>query len=135
MPGLELKAGEVATNSKRASSSKMALGKRGLSEDGAAAESGESAAIQVSNGGGSQLAKRSRVSEIVPVDQQVVTVKKVSDRTSDLAAPTMLLTGHSAAVYSLKFDPSGQHAASSSFDRSICTFSLQLYRMSAVCLM
>lgn len=94
-------------------------GKRRLSEDGGAedAEIGASA-IQVASSG--QLTKRSRVQDIVPVNQQVVTVKKLNDRTSGLAAPTMLLTGHSAAVYSLKFDPSGQHAASSSFDRSIC---------------
>ncbi|GAB9469613.1 hypothetical protein Gpo141_00006886 [Globisporangium polare] len=85
-------------------------GKRRMSEDGGAE-------IQVASSG--QLAKRSRVQDIVEVDQQVVTAKKLNDRTSGLAAPTMLLTGHSAAVYSLKFDPSGQHAASSSFDRSI----------------
>lgn len=97
-----------------------ATGKRRLSDDDSSSGSAESSAIQVANDG--QLAKRSRVQDIVPVDQQVVTVKKLSDRTSGLAAPTMLLTGHSAAVYSLKFDPSGQHAASSSFDRSICAY-------------
>lgn len=70
--------------------------------------------------GESRLAKRSRVVDIVPVDQQVVTLKTLQGRTSGLAAPTMLLTGHGAAVYSLKFDPSGQHVASSSFDRHIC---------------
>ena len=41
-------------------------------------------------------------------------------RTSGLLAPNMLCTGHNAAVYSLAFDPSGQHAASGSFDRQIC---------------
>ncbi|CAH0480222.1 unnamed protein product [Peronospora belbahrii] len=66
-----------------------------------------------------QLAKRSRVTEIVCADSTVVTSKRVEDRTSGLMASTMLLTGHSAAVYSLKFSPSGQHLASSSFDRSI----------------
>jgi Prp8 binding protein len=40
-------------------------------------------------------------------------------RTSGLVAPTMLLSGHSAPVYSIDFDPSGQHLASGSFDRSI----------------
>jgi WD40 repeat protein len=68
------------------------------------------------------LTKRSKVSDIVPVTSQVVTVKKTNERTSDLQAPTMLLTGHNAAVYSLKFDPTGQHAASSSFDKTICEY-------------
>jgi Prp8 binding protein len=40
-------------------------------------------------------------------------------RTSGLTAPTMLLTGHAAPVYSLTFDPSGKHLASGSFDKSI----------------
>eukprot|EP00953_Heterococcus_sp_UTEX-ZZ885_P009528 5603-Heterococcus_DN1.PRE.1 len=40
-------------------------------------------------------------------------------RTSGLVAPTMLLTGHAAPVYSLTFDPSGKHLASGSFDKSI----------------
>ncbi|KAI9922887.1 hypothetical protein PsorP6_000325 [Peronosclerospora sorghi] len=63
--------------------------------------------------------RRSRVSEIVAADPSVVVAKSVGDRTSKLMAPTMLLSGHRAAVYSLKFSPSGQHVASSSFDRSI----------------
>ena len=41
------------------------------------------------------------------------------DRTSGLAAPIMLLSGHKAPVYSLKFDPSGQYLASGSNERSI----------------
>ncbi|TDH73593.1 hypothetical protein CCR75_000024 [Bremia lactucae] len=69
--------------------------------------------------GQSQLTKKSRVSEIVAVDTTVLTTKRVGDRTSGLMAPTMLLSGHNAAVYSLKFSPSGQHVASCSFDRSI----------------
>ncbi|TMW60991.1 hypothetical protein Poli38472_014452 [Pythium oligandrum] len=66
-----------------------------------------------------RLVKRSRVTEIVPVNPDVVTVKRLDERTSGLAAPTMLLSGHSASVHSLKFDPSGQHVASASFDKSI----------------
>ncbi|RHY26294.1 hypothetical protein DYB32_007828, partial [Aphanomyces invadans] len=62
-----------------------------------------------------------RTLEIVPVDAKVVTVTSRTDtaRTSDLLAPTMLLTGHGAAVYSLAFSPLGKTAASASFDRSI----------------
>lgn len=40
-------------------------------------------------------------------------------RSSTLLAPTMLLTGHQAAIYSLKFDPSGLALASAGADRAI----------------
>lgn len=40
-------------------------------------------------------------------------------RSSTLLAPTMLLTGHQAAVYTLKFDPSGLQLASAGADRAI----------------
>jgi len=46
-------------------------------------------------------------------------------RTSSLAAPTMLLTGHQAEVYTLKFSPDGQSLASGSFDKQI--FLWQVY--------
>ncbi|OQR93216.1 WD domain-containing protein [Achlya hypogyna] len=76
------------------------------------------------------LAKRARPEEgqpfprssaIVPVDAKVVTLSKRADstRTSDLPAPTMLLTGHSAAIYSMAFSPMGKTAASASFDKTI----------------
>jgi hypothetical protein len=41
-------------------------------------------------------------------------------RTSNLQSPTMLLTGHDGAVYSMHFDPTGQHMASASLDSNIC---------------
>ncbi|KAI9849987.1 MAG: hypothetical protein M1838_006213 [Thelocarpon superellum] len=40
-------------------------------------------------------------------------------RTSGLQAPIMELTGHSGEVFATRFDPSGQHIASGSMDRSI----------------
>lgn len=40
-------------------------------------------------------------------------------RSSTLLAPTMLLTGHQAAVYTLKFDPTGLQLASAGADRAI----------------
>ena len=40
-------------------------------------------------------------------------------RTSHLAASTMLLTGHAAAIYCLQFNPTGDALASGSFDKSI----------------
>lgn len=36
-----------------------------------------------------------------------------------LQSPTVLLTGHTEAIYSIAFDPSGTHLASASLDRSI----------------
>lgn len=41
-----------------------------------------------------------------------------------LQSPTVLLTGHTEAVYSIAFSPSGQHLASASLDRSISKPSL-----------
>ncbi|KAJ3331955.1 hypothetical protein HDU93_009413 [Gonapodya sp. JEL0774] len=40
-------------------------------------------------------------------------------RTSALAAPIMLLTGHGGEVFTAKFSPDGQSVASGSFDKSI----------------
>jgi len=40
-------------------------------------------------------------------------------RTSNLAAPTLLLTGHEAEIHTVKFDPSGKLLASGSFDKKI----------------
>jgi len=40
-------------------------------------------------------------------------------RTSNLMAPIMLLQGHKAEVFTLKFSPSGKNLASGSFDKSI----------------
>ncbi|KAK5197461.1 hypothetical protein LTR99_007831 [Exophiala xenobiotica] len=42
-----------------------------------------------------------------------------SMRTSALAAPIMELTGHSGEIFAVRFDPTGQHIASGSMDRSI----------------
>jgi Prp8 binding protein len=45
-------------------------------------------------------------------------------RTSSLKSPTMLLTGHKGAVYSLDFDPTGNFLASASFDRHVFLWSV-----------
>ncbi|KAK5063176.1 hypothetical protein LTR84_005252 [Exophiala bonariae] len=40
-------------------------------------------------------------------------------RTSGLTAPIMELTGHAGEIFAARFDPTGQHIASGSMDRSI----------------
>ena len=41
-------------------------------------------------------------------------------RTSNLAAPIMLLTGHEGEIFCSKFSPDGNIVASAGFDRLIC---------------
>src|SRR5947207_730192 len=41
-------------------------------------------------------------------------------RTSELRAPIMELSGHTGEVFACRFDSTGHHIASGSFDRSIC---------------
>lgn len=55
----------------------------------------------------------------VRVGNELIELDPSIERTSNLHAPTMLLTGHGAAVYSVKFDPSGQNLASGSFDKTV----------------
>jgi WD40 repeat protein len=49
-----------------------------------------------------------------------------ASRPSTLSAPELQLTGHEGAVYSIDFDPTGQHLASCSMDQKICKFSCSL---------
>lgn len=50
---------------------------------------------------------------------QLIEIQQGQQRTSNLSAPTMLLTGHKAAVYSVRFNPAGDTLASGSFDKDI----------------
>jgi len=52
-------------------------------------------------------------------DSLVVHSSNEPERTSGLKAPNMQLTGHSAKVLSVKFDPTGKSIATGSFDRNI----------------
>lgn len=51
--------------------------------------------------------------------QQRGAVIQAVKRTSALRAPIMELTGHAGEVFACRFDLSGNHIASGSFDRSI----------------
>lgn len=48
-----------------------------------------------------------------------ITITARPMRTSSLAAPIMLLTGHAGEVFSAEFSPDGKAVASASFDRQI----------------
>lgn len=56
-----------------------------------------------------------------PAQQQRAIIQSVK-RTSALRAPIMELSGHAGEIFACRFDSSGHHIASGSFDRTICTF-------------
>jgi Prp8 binding protein len=70
---------------------------------------------------GRKRAKKSQTSALVVSSSSSGADEEVDPtaRVSRLAAPTMELTGHSAAVYCICFDPSGEILASGSGDRDI----------------
>ena len=73
----------------------------------------------------SSSSKKQRVDDMalvtLPGSLELTASGEVRDRTvkNVLQSPTVLLTGHSEAIYSIAFDPSGTHLASASLDRSI----------------
>ncbi|KAI9858898.1 MAG: hypothetical protein M1813_007200 [Trichoglossum hirsutum] len=76
--------------------------------------------------GSSQLVKRQRsdgnignTASIVKTTTQNGALVQALPRTSGLQAPIMELTGHSGEVFVTRFDPTGEHIASGSMDRSI----------------
>ena len=77
-----------------------------------------------------EIAKKTRYDvAIIPNSSTEIVATSNSganERTSQLLAPTMLLTGHEGAIYSISFDPSGQYLASGSFDNNICKFDIFL---------
>ncbi|CDS02965.1 hypothetical protein LRAMOSA00367 [Lichtheimia ramosa] len=80
-------------------------------------------------GGGSAIVKRARSDEQDDSSKTLILSSERSGtsnavvgtikRTSSLQAPVMQLIGHEGEIFSSKFDPSGDHIASVSYDRQI----------------
>jgi len=74
----------------------------------------------VSNTNQALVVKKQKTGDIVVSDSQINNKQLMGvTRTSGLYAPIMLLTGHKAEVYSVKFSPSGNHVVSGGFDKLI----------------
>ncbi|KAJ5895546.1 U5 small nuclear ribonucleoprotein 40 kDa protein [Penicillium taxi] len=58
-------------------------------------------------------------SAVIKSSQNGGALIKSMPRTSALPAPIMKLSGHSGEIFAVRFDPTGQHIASGSVDRSI----------------
>ncbi|KAJ1564698.1 hypothetical protein HK096_006730 [Nowakowskiella sp. JEL0078] len=68
---------------------------------------------------GKQTADNEMAALIPLIQDSAGALLKSVKRSSGLLAPIMLLSGHAAEVFSVKFSPNGQSIASSSFDREI----------------
>lgn len=76
-------------------------------------ESSETALVSVSNTSSALVAAPG-------LTASTALIVKEGARTSTLTAPEITLTGHEAAVYTLAFDPTGEHLATSGMDKHIC---------------
>ncbi|OOF91034.1 hypothetical protein ASPCADRAFT_211634 [Aspergillus carbonarius ITEM 5010] len=89
--------------------------------------SGEKRPAQEAFGSSNQLVVKRKKSDaglndstaIVQSSSQNGALIQAVPRTSGLQAPIMEMTGHSAEVFAVRFDPTAQHIASGSMDRSI----------------
>ncbi|KKK19839.1 putative U5 snRNP complex subunit [Aspergillus rambellii] len=88
--------------------------------------SGEKRPAQAAFGSSSQLVVKRKKSDaglndtaVVKSSSQNGALMQAVPRTSGLEAPIMELTGHSSEVFTVRFDPTAQHIASGSMDRSI----------------
>jgi len=70
---------------------------------------------------GAIVAKKQKIGSEITLAHAKETSKALSSiaRTSSLKAPIMLLQGHKAEVFTMKFSPSGKTLASGSFDKTI----------------
>lgn len=71
---------------------------------------------------------------IAPTSQALTLSRTPAEpgRTSALMAPEVALLGHEGAVYSIAFDPSGNHLCSGSMDKQICKFVGSLHLVASV---
>ncbi|KAE8145193.1 WD40-repeat-containing domain protein [Aspergillus avenaceus] len=89
--------------------------------------SGEKRPAQEAFGSTNQLVVKRKRSDaglnsnaaVVKSSLQDGTLVQAVPRTSGLEAPIMELTGHSGEIFTVRFDPTAQHIASGSMDRSI----------------
>ncbi|CAB4472665.1 unnamed protein product [Rhizophagus irregularis] len=58
-------------------------------------------------------------SNALTISESSGTLIQTIKRTSGLQAPIMLLLGHQGEIFTVRFNPSGEHIASGSFDRTI----------------
>jgi Prp8 binding protein len=70
---------------------------------------------------GAMVVKKQKTGSEITLANQAASSKALSTiaRTSGLQAPIMLLQGHQAEVFSMKFSPGGKHLVSGSFDKSL----------------
>jgi len=76
----------------------------------------------VGGGSGALIVKKQKVNNEITLAAQTQDQSKPSgavQRTSNLLAPIMLLSGHKAEVFTMKFSPTGKNIASGSFDKTI----------------
>jgi Prp8 binding protein len=79
-------------------------------------------APSLGGGSGALIVKKQKVNNEITLAAQSDQSKPTGSvqRTSNLLAPIMLLTGHKAEVFSMKFSPNGKNIASASFDKTVC---------------
>jgi Prp8 binding protein len=85
-------------------------------------QDGGESAVPAGGASGALVVKKQKVNNEITLASTKEGSKALTttvQRTSSLMAPIMLLQGHKAEVFTMKFSPSGKNLASGSFDKSI----------------